>query len=171
MELIVVMSIVGILLALGTPTFRSVTTSNRIASEINGLLGDLQLARVEAIKQGFPVTVCVSTSGTGCTGGTAWKNGWIVFTDPNGNGAVDTGDNVLRVQKPFTGSDTFDASNSVSLVTFNREGFATGIASGTLITAHNSLAQTTFTRCLAITLVGVMSTLKYNDTSGSFTCT
>lgn len=169
-ELLVVMAIVGILLAIGTPTFRSVTNSNRIASEINGLLGDMQFARLEAIKQGVPVTVCVSSNATSCTGTNSWRNGWIVFSDSNGNGTVDTGEAVLRVQKPFTSSDTFTASNSVSLVTWNREGFATGITNGSLFTLRDVTANTTWTRCLSMTLIGAMSTQVYGSTVNGFTC-
>jgi type IV fimbrial biogenesis protein FimT len=63
-ELIVVMMIIGILAAIGAPTFKYVTASNRIASEINGLLGDMQFARSEAVKEGQTVTVCASSNST-----------------------------------------------------------------------------------------------------------
>jgi len=71
-ELVVVMSIVAILLSLGVPSYRSITNSYRLSSEVNGLLGDLMYARAEAIKEGQPVTVCASTNGTTCSAGTAW---------------------------------------------------------------------------------------------------
>ncbi len=65
-ELIVVVTIVGILTAVGTPTFKYVTASNRVASEVNSLLGDMQFARSQAVKAGQPVTICTSTNGTAC---------------------------------------------------------------------------------------------------------
>jgi type IV fimbrial biogenesis protein FimT len=160
-EILVAVTVVAILLTIGIPSFRFVTNSNRIASEINGLLGDMQFARSEAVKEGQPVTVCVSTDQATCaTGATAnaWQSGWIVFSDLNANATVDVAtDVVLRVQTPFSGTDTFVASNNVKAVTFNREGYANGIANGTLITLHDSTNNGNWTRCLSITLIGMMA--------------
>ena len=50
-ELLTVMSIVAVLLGIAIPSYRYVTTSNRMSGEVNGLLGDLQFARVEAIRE------------------------------------------------------------------------------------------------------------------------
>jgi type IV fimbrial biogenesis protein FimT len=153
-ELMVVMAIVAILLGIGVPSYRYITNSYRMSAEVNGLLGDLQYARSEAIKEGQTVTVCVSTNRTTCTGGTAWANGWIVFSDLNASAQVDPGDTVLRVQGAFTGRipDTFNASNNVGLLTFNREGFATTAAGfpNTTITLQDSTNNGAWTRCLVI---------------------
>jgi len=157
----VVIAIVASLMMMAAPSYRSVTSSNRIAAEIDGLLGDLQFARVEAIKQGQPVVVCVSADGAQCANSTNWQSGWIVFADLNGNGAPDAGETVLRVQRPFVGTDTFQASNNVTAVTFNREGLAIGIANGTLITLHESTHMSTFTRCLSVSMVGLMEVQTY----------
>jgi type IV fimbrial biogenesis protein FimT len=174
-EMLVVMGIVGILMAIGVPSFRYVTTSNRIASEVNGLLGDLQFARAEAIKEGQTVTVCVSTNGTSCSASnTAWNAGWIVFSDVNNDATVDTGDIVLHAQAAFSGTDTFSASNSIVSISFNREGFASGpagFANGTLITLHASPVSNGTTRCLAVTMIGLATTQTYNQTSNGFHCT
>ena len=48
-ELMVVMAIVAILLGIGVPSYRYITNSYRMSAEVNGLLGDLQYARAEAI--------------------------------------------------------------------------------------------------------------------------
>ena len=93
-EMISVMSIVAILLAIGVPSYRYVTSANRATSEINGILGDLQFARAEAIKSGLTVTVCPSNNNTGCTA-TAWNAGWIVFTDAGVIGTVDGTDAIV----------------------------------------------------------------------------
>lgn len=166
LEAVVVMTIVGILAAIAIPSFRYVTNANRIAAEANGLLGDMQYARAEAVKEGQTVTVCVSTDQASCSANnTNWQNGWIVFSDVNGNQTVDKGtDTVLRVQLPFTGTDTFVANNNVAAVTFNREGFATGggIANGAVITLHATPLTNASTRCLSVTLVGLVSVLTYD---------
>ena len=166
LEAVVVMTIVGILAAIAIPAFTYVSNANRIAAEVNGLLGDMQFARAEAVKEGQTVTVCVSTNGTSCSANnTNWQNGWIVFSDVNGNQQVDNGtDTVLRVQSVFTSSDTFVANNNVAAVTFNREGFATGggIANGAMIALHAKVPTNASTRCLSVTLVGLVSVVNYD---------
>jgi type IV fimbrial biogenesis protein FimT len=165
-ELLVVMVVIGILAAIGAPSYIYVSTSNRISSEINGLLGDMQFARSQAVKEGQTVTVCASSSPytacTGSPGGSAWQNGWIVFLDANGNQQVDAGETILRVQPAFSGTDTFVASVATySAATYNRMGYApTGSANTLTINLHNSTTISDYTRCLAITPVGTAATEK-----------
>jgi type IV fimbrial biogenesis protein FimT len=171
-ELLVVTAIVAILLGIGVPSYRYVTNSYRMSAEVNGLLGDLQYARAEAIREGLTVTACVSNSGTACTGGGNWANGWIVFSDPNSNQVVDANEPVLRVQGAFTGTtpDTFNASGNLTAITYNREGFATTAAGfpNTTITLHDSTSNTAWTRCLWITPVGMLTTeTPSNNPSGT----
>jgi type IV fimbrial biogenesis protein FimT len=165
-ELVIVMMIVGILAALSLPSYKYVTTSNRISSEINMLLGDMQFARSEAIKEGMPVTVCIANAtGTGCLGsGTVtWQNGWIVFLDSNASKSWSTGEAILRWVPAFTSTDTFVAqSPSLWAVTFNRSGYApTGLPATTTINLHDSTNTSQWTRCLAITPIGSPTTEKY----------
>src|SRR5712664_2668940 len=117
-EILVVMGIVATLMAIGIPSYKYVTNANRISAEINGLLGDLQFARSEAIKEGRTVSVCVSSDQSTClttTPDTNWQKGWIVFSDVNGDGNIDTanGDLLLRAQTTFKGTDTFSANNTI----------------------------------------------------------
>jgi type IV fimbrial biogenesis protein FimT len=154
-ELLVVMTIAGILIGVGVPSFRYVTNSNRMSGEINNLLGDLQFARSEALKEGQTVTVCTSTDGTNCSN-TAWHQGWIVFSDPTGaKKAVATNALPLRVQKAFLGSDTLSFDNTIQALTFNREGFANEpLATGaTALTAtlHDKTSNVVWARCLVVT--------------------
>ncbi len=167
-ELLVVMLIIGIFAAIGIPSFQYVTSSNRIAGEVNGLLGDMQYARTEAVKEGLPVTVCVSSNGATCsTTSTTWSSGWIVFADSNGNHTVDNGEPVLRSQAAFS-SDTFVADNNVAWATFNRNGFAaTGATNTATITLHAPSNNSQWTRCLTITPVGMLAVVK----SGVGNCT
>jgi type IV fimbrial biogenesis protein FimT len=144
-----------------------VTSSNRIASEINGLLGDTQFARSQAVKEGQSVTVCASSNSTSanptCSGSNAWQNGWIVFLDANFNKQVDAGEQVIRVQPPFSGTDTFIASvNTFSAITYNRMGYApTGFAANVTINLHDSANTTAWIRCLQITPIGTPTTEKF----------
>lgn len=167
-ELLITLTVVGILLGIAVPSYRYVTYSNRASTEVNALLGEMQLARSEAIKEGQFVTVCPSTNGTGCTGGTTWSSGWIVFSDANGNATVDAGDTVLRVQKAFAvTSDQFVSDNNVTAITFNREGFVSGLpatANGYItITLHTNPVAAQWTRCLQIMTLGSLTTERVNQ--------
>jgi type IV fimbrial biogenesis protein FimT len=161
-ELVIVMMIVAIITAIGVPMYRHVTTDNRMATEVNALLGDMEYARSEAVREGRTITVCVAgsvTSPYSCAGGATdtWQNGWIVFVDVNDNQTIASDQDVLRVQAPFTSGDTFESNYGVSSVSFNRDGFAyTGEANVT-ITLKNSSNDTVFTRCLLLSQSGMMT--------------
>jgi type IV fimbrial biogenesis protein FimT len=161
-ELVIVVAIVAILLSVGVPSYRYITNSYRMSSEVNGLLGDLMYARAESLKEGQGVTVCVS-DGVNCLGTTAWQSGWVVFSNPNGAANPPAG-SILRTQAAFAGpggvADSFIASNGVSAVTYNREGFATTAAGfpSTTITLHDATANAAWTRCLLISAQGTLTT-------------
>jgi type IV fimbrial biogenesis protein FimT len=170
-ELLMTIAIAAILMGIAIPSFRYITNANRIASELNGLLGDLQLARAEAIKEGRTITVCQSNDTATCTNSTSWQGGWIVFSDPTNLGVVDAGESYIRKQTAFSGSDTFVSSNNVSVITFNREGYAVGMANGTLLSLHDSSNNAAWTRCLLINLSGQMTSQMQGTITNGVTCT
>jgi type IV fimbrial biogenesis protein FimT len=169
-ELLIVLTIAGVLLGIGASSYKGITTSYRISGEINALLGDMQYARSEAIKQGQNVVVCVANSGgSDCAANdTHWQDGWIVFADPTntkttgGNAAL-----VMRAQRPFTGAGTGSSDTLTdgvtSNVSFDREGLALGLlttmsgAGGAVIPLHDATNSATRTRCLQVTNVGNVS--------------
>jgi type IV fimbrial biogenesis protein FimT len=164
-ELLIVLTIAGILLGIGSASYKGITTSYRITGEINGLLGDMQYARSEAIKQGQNVVICVANSaGNNCSAGNfSWQNGWIVFVDSANNRS--TGGNaalVLRAQPAFTSSDTL-TDGVTSFVSFDRDGLALGLlttrsgAGGAIIPLHDATNNATKTRCLQVTNIGNIS--------------
>lgn len=168
-ELVIVMLIVAVMAAIAIPSFKYVTTSNRIASEVNQLLGDMRFARTEAIKEGQTVTVCASANPTAsaptCSLSTSWETGWIVFSDPNNNQAIPAGGAALRVQPAlstaYNSTDTITTSNSLSAVTFNREGFgasnSTSLTTNSWMPVHSTPANTQWTRCLQVTPIGMVT--------------
>ena len=172
MELLMTIAIAAIVATIGIPSFQYVTNSNRVAGEVNGLLGDLQFARAEAIKEGQPVTVCMSKGGTTCdTTGNAWQSGWIVYSNPTGTGTNTTtpaSGSILRIRSTFTSTDTFTAQPAYSAITYNREGYAIGITNGTLISLHVTSGTTAqiaaWTRCLAVSMNGMTQTATHNQT-------
>ncbi len=89
-ELMVTIAVAGILMGIGIPSFSQLITSNRLTTNINELVTSLTFARSEAIKRGQPVTLLKT--------GAEWESGWTVFTDLNGNGVLDNGDNDILLK-------------------------------------------------------------------------
>lgn len=164
----VTLAVAAILLATAVPSFVSMVRGNRVLTEVNALVSDLQFARSEAVKRGQPVSVCPSSNGTSCLGTNAWHSGWIVFPDPSASGTVASGVAPLRLRAAFVGGDTFVAGPSVTVFTFSRDGFALNLpAGGTTLALHTNPIQSAATRCVALTLVGHQSV----QNAGTGACT
>jgi type IV fimbrial biogenesis protein FimT len=169
-ELMVVITVVAMLMALGLPSYRYVTNSNRVSMEVNTLLGDLQFARSEAIKEGATVTVCPTSNPPAtppiCDAASSeWDQGWIV-TSPT------VTPNVLRVQQAFANtSDRFLSSGNQKTITFDRNGFANATpalaanAAATIILKMTPVTATStvWTRCVEIQRGGMISTARYKQ--------
>ncbi|SEM96633.1 GspH/FimT family pseudopilin [Nitrosomonas marina] len=128
-ELVVTLSVAGILLAVAAPNYQEFVQESRITAQSNSILSSMMLTKSEAIKRNSPATICPSTSGTACTGGTVWSNGWIVFADTNGDGVVDAGEEVIQVAAAFTGGNTLQTGGGDLRVTFSANGFSMGFNS------------------------------------------
>jgi type IV fimbrial biogenesis protein FimT len=166
-ELLVVIAIAAILTAIAVPSYRFVTTSNRMSGEINDLMGDLQFARYEAIKEGLTVTVCPAASSTmaiTCDSTTGWSEGWVVLSNAN---VVLRRHLSLYSLNPsvhaITTSDTLTASANLTSAVFNREGFLVLPTNATnpMFSLHDPNNQSGFTRCLMMSSAGAMSTATY----------
>lgn len=94
-ELMITVAVLAVMLAIGFPSFQSVLRSNRIATATNEMIASMSLARSEAIKNTHGTGVCASTAGASCDGA-SWGDGWLVWDDTNGDGALDDGETVLR---------------------------------------------------------------------------
>jgi type IV fimbrial biogenesis protein FimT len=172
----VTVTIAAILMSIGIPSYRYVTYSNRVSTEVNSLLGDMQYARSEAVKEGATVTICPSNPAqTQCVNSSAWQAGWIIFSDVNNNAMVTARDNILRVTAPFasTPQDSFVSDNGLIYVSFNREGFATSFPatpSGYVtFTLHTTPGNPLWTRCLQVFSTGMMATERTSDRQGNCT--
>ena len=168
-ELVIVMLIIAILAGIGIPTYQYVTTSSRMSAELNALLGDLQYARSEAVRQGQAVSVCIAdqtTSPYSCaaSGSENWDQGWLVFSDVGGTKNYDSGagDEILRVQTAFSSGDTFTDSDNVNAVSFNRDGFANLGVSQLTLTLKDKTDDAQYTRCLYLSQSGMMTTAMHS---------
>lgn len=117
-----VITIAAILGMVAAPAFRTAVMNNRIVTETNDFVGDLNYARIEAIKRSTDVNLCASANGTTCNGSANWATGWIVYWDSNNSSTFDTGEPILRKHAALSANTTLNASSSTSQVVFLRSG-------------------------------------------------
>ena len=94
-ELMIVLAVLAVMAAIAFPSFQGTLRSNRVATTTNSMLGSLSLARSEAIKNSHGAGVCASTTGAACDGAT-WGDGWLVWSDTNGDGALGANETVIQ---------------------------------------------------------------------------
>lgn len=128
-ELLVVIAVVGILAAVAVPQLATTVQSQAVENQANMLANDLRQGRSEALRRGVPVLLCAkSTTANTCDTGTNWKNGWLMYADTNGDGALDSGE-LIKVQSALqsVGTASGAADSSATTVRFQ----ATGIVNDT----------------------------------------
>lgn len=134
-ELMVTISVLGILLAIAAPNMQSFIIRNRLVAVNNDLMTAINLARSEATKRATDVSICKSSSPWTSCGGT-WSNGWIVFVDTDTIGDA-TGDTILRKYQGIPSGYTLNATaNFTNYVSYKRDGSANNI--GTFVVCHSS---------------------------------
>lgn len=123
-ELMVTLSVAGILLSIAVPSFSTMTKRNRVTTQQNDLMGDLMLARMEAVKRSRTVSLCsANVAGTACSGNAGdWHQGWLIYVNSTGSGVYDNAkDTLLRVHDALKGGSTL--SYDASTLTFSSRGY------------------------------------------------
>jgi type IV fimbrial biogenesis protein FimT len=92
LELVVTMAVVAILLATAVPAFRTYTLNHRMHTAMDVLQTDLNLARGRAISHNVQTIACPADDSIACSGTPDWQDGWIIFTDLNGDRQKQTGE-------------------------------------------------------------------------------
>lgn len=79
-ELVLVITLTGMLSAMAYPSFAGTIKSIRLSTASNQFLTSLNLARCEAIKRNLPVVLAKKAAATN-----NWTQGWFIFIDVDGN--------------------------------------------------------------------------------------
>jgi type IV fimbrial biogenesis protein FimT len=122
-ELMVSLTVAGILFAVAIPAFNSFVQNDRDTGQANSLVESLSYARSEAVKRASPngITVCQSANGLACDAG-PWTEGWIVtYIDP----VIPANTTVLQAIPALSGSNTVTpVVGPATGITFNSNGTA-----------------------------------------------
>lgn len=168
-EILVVIAIVAIVSVLAGPDLSALIKSNRIAGTVNAVNADITFAKSEAIKRGAAVTLCASSDQASCSASSNLANGWIVFSDPNENQAVDEGEAVIKVQDKLKGNDSVVLSDGQAAISFSHNGFIYNLPSSGMqvINVKSSDSDPRSQRCLTFRQMGQAKIIK----GGDRTCT
>ena len=155
MELMVTITIAGILLSIAIPNFTTIISSNRLTAYTNELVTALNFARSEAVKGGHHVVVRKT--------GTNWEDGWQVFVDndrfPSSHqNVINTGtDIVLRVYSKLPDSYTLRGNNNfTNFIRYQPDGTSNNIGSFVLCDNRdgNNLPEKNTSKLLTVNFSG-----------------
>jgi type IV fimbrial biogenesis protein FimT len=136
-ELMVTVSLMAILLAIGVPYLREFFIANRLASATNELMTSLSLARNEAMRRGTAVTMRRQSA-------TArnWGQGWEIFLDANANGTRQSTEELIRtgpaISSPIT---VYSTAGLQTWVIFNADGRLASVAGGYFVICNDNVLQ------------------------------
>lgn len=114
-ELLVVISILGVLAALAGPNFTPMIQRWRVRQAVENMTSTIYYARSEAIKRGGRITVIKNALTAECSQANTtqeWSCGWSVFVDSNDNGTLDPTEVTLQTFAVPSGINVMNSANS-----------------------------------------------------------
>lgn len=129
-ELVVTLSIVGILASLAAPGFANLLADSARTAAVNDLVHAIFLARSEAIRRSRIVSLCPSADGRTCARQYDWTQGWIVFVNESAEEPAVRGEDepVLNVYQGWRRGRI--TSNRLS---YSFRPYTQGVVNGTIV--------------------------------------
>jgi type IV fimbrial biogenesis protein FimT len=158
-ELMVTVAVVAVLSAIAFPSFQTTLQSNRVATATNELVASLSLARTEAIRSNRYASLCPSAAGNACGG--ALSDGWLVWSDTNGDGILDGNETVLRFSR---GNANIQANLIGGIITFDARGRRMSAPNQSIDLEPVNCGGQMFRRTLTVTQIGQVKVERTNCT-------
>jgi type IV fimbrial biogenesis protein FimT len=150
-ELMIVVTIAGILAATAAPSLSGMISNFRQTSLMSLIMGDIYKARGEAIKRNQRVLMCApNAAATACGTNANWNAGWLICYNANEDGVCDsttaTNPNPILIRPPINSGFTLTGTNLTSqggatFVQFNPNG-TQGAGTTTVTLAISGVAAT-----------------------------
>lgn len=122
-EIIVVVSIIGILMMVAVPGLTKILQANQATQQSHDFVSAIQLGISEADKNSTNITVCAKKEMSDeCVDYTEnpsddiWKNGWLLFTDNSNNGLYESASETL-IRTQINGSNSIKVEAAASAIT------------------------------------------------------
>jgi type IV fimbrial biogenesis protein FimT len=131
LELLVTLSVAGILLGLAVPAFDGILLDSQRTVAVNSFVQSIYLARSTAANEGRTVSICRSIDGETCSNATdGWQHGWIVFVNTNRDDPPtrDPNERILSVQSAWRGGTITSNRRSYSFRAYQH-----AVVNGTLV--------------------------------------
>ncbi|MCW8891625.1 MAG: GspH/FimT family pseudopilin [Sedimenticola sp.] len=126
-ELMMTVIILGIVLAIGVPSFSTIISNNRLVDSANEFATALSLARTTAIKEGAGAVIQAPTSAPSTN---EWGKGFTVsvWTDTDNDNVVDSGEvgTTVRTFGEFDSTVSLDSTTGVKTLAFLHTGQLNG---------------------------------------------
>ena len=169
-ELMMGVAILGITMAFAAPSFTNLISNSRISGDANDFINALQLAKAEAAARINPTTICKkNTAGSACVAAGDWQQGWIVFSDIDGDGIVDAGETVVLNHEALDPRISFGGTAQVAnSITFRPSG-TTSITGTQVLIVCDDRGFAESAKGILITITGRGGVMKAADT-GQTTC-
>ena len=170
LELIIVVAMLGITMGIAAPNLIEMISNNRIATAAADLATAMQQGKAEAVARVNPTTLCKrNTDGDDCVGDGDWSQGWIVFSDLNGDASVGDDDEILLVHEALHPNITFGGTAGVAaFITFRPTG-ASSVNNIEALVVCDERGFIDKSRGLLVTITGRGSVMKASET-GQATC-
>lgn len=141
-ETMMVLILMGIILAIGMPSFLNLIEKMSTESEAKTLIEGLRTARLIAIEERQPVVVCPSANGTSCS--TDWNDGFLVYRDDNDNHTLNNGEEVFFSHLFKDSVQVKTGSGQNQRFFYNENGWAVGSAESILVCARTGSNENSF---------------------------
>ncbi|RMF18737.1 MAG: prepilin-type N-terminal cleavage/methylation domain-containing protein [Gammaproteobacteria bacterium] len=160
-ELLVTITLLALLLALAVPGLSGMAERQASDSTQANIRRLLSAGREAAIQQNAVTTVCPSRDGSQCSGN--WQDTWLVFSDPNGNRTVDSGEAILLRWQPDARVRFVSRPATLQAIQWSPSGITAGTF-GSLIWCAGGAKQTL--RQVSVTLQGRIRAIQDTDGDG-----
>lgn len=133
LELLVTITIVGIIMAIAVPSFQNTIQDSRRNAALSEFRESIQLARDEAVARNASLTLCASNDGSTCSNANTWEKGYVLRTASGGT--------LIKSNGALHGSQTLRATNGSSAIVFSSNGLIRTTDSFRLCDARGTAEQ------------------------------
>ena len=165
LELIIIIAILGLTMAFAAPGLSDMIKNNRISGNSNDFVAALQFAKAEAASRVNPVTVCKrNAAGSACVADGDWQQGWIVFSDIDGDAAVDGDDEVLMRHEALHAAITFGGTAGVDTFVTYRPSGTTSVTSTEVLILCDDRGYAASAKGILVSITGRGAVMKAAET-------